>query len=182
MPGSCLAKHTSLLVHLCSCLHLWNVTNKFTYSSDQKYCMFRSWRITYCPPGISSRPWPCWSWWASSTPAPRWCPRTWGGPPRPQTPSLSLPSEPAGTPVVNWNLFGRKSKDTKGVNVIRNRASFNNNCKNNSALNYRVTHHVYSSLPLTSKHKFRFGLTRAGLKSTGGLNQRDVSPCSLYTS
>ena len=55
-----------------------------------------------------------------------------------------------------------------------------------AALFYRVTHHVDSNLPLTSKQKFRFGLARSGLArpirnfvlmSTGGLNQRDVSPC-----
>ena len=29
-------------------------------------------------------------------------------------------------------------------------------------LMYRVTHHVVQNLPLTSKHKFRFGLARPG--------------------
>ena len=51
---------------------------------------------------------------------------------------------------------------------------------------YRVTHHVDSNLQLTSNQKFHFGLARSDrpgqngtfvLKSTGGLNQRDVSPC-----
>ena len=28
-----------------------------------------------------------------------------------------------------------------------------------ATLHYRVTHHVGQNLPLTSKHKFRFGLT-----------------------
>ena len=54
---------------------------------------------------------------------------------------------------------------------------------------YRVTHQVVTNLPLTSKHKFRFGLACPGLArpkrnccfdvkmSTGGSSQPDVSPC-----
>ena len=45
---------------------------------------------------------------------------------------------------------------------------------------YRVTHHIDSNLPLTSKQKVHFGLTRSGtfaLMSTRGLNQRNVPPC-----
>ena len=55
---------------------------------------------------------------------------------------------------------------------------------------YRVIHHVDSNLPLTTKEKFCFDLacpdlTWPGqnrtfvLTSMGGLNQRDVSPCTL---
>ena len=55
-------------------------------------------------------------------------------------------------------------------------------------VSYRVTHLLDSNLPLTSKHKFRIGLAWPALTwpgqngtfvlmSTGGLNQRDVSPC-----
>ena len=48
---------------------------------------------------------------------------------------------------------------------------------------YMVTHQVDSNLPLTTKQKWRFctwaSYRNFVLMSTGGLNQRDVSPCSL---
>ena len=53
----------------------------------------------------------------------------------------------------------------------------------NHCTHYTVTHLVEPSLPLTSKQKFHFGLSRSGqnerfvLMSTGGLAQPDVSPC-----
>ena len=48
-----------------------------------------------------------------------------------------------------------------------------------SLMLYRVTIHLGTNLPLTSKHKFRFSmrLMYFVLVSTGGLDQRDVSPC-----
>ena len=58
--------------------------------------------------------------------------------------------------------------------------------KNYFLAQFRVTNHVVQNLPLISKQKFCFGLAWPGqsktfvLKSTGGLWQRDVSPCIYY--
>ena len=62
-------------------------------------------------------------------------------------------------------------------------------CWAKKALKYRVTIQVGPKLPLTSKQKFRFGLTRPGqarpgqsgtivLKSTGGSVLPEWSPCN----
>ena len=51
---------------------------------------------------------------------------------------------------------------------------------------YRVTHHVGPNLQLKPKQKFRFNMrpmyynTTYVLVSTGGLDQRDVSPCTVF--
>ena len=43
-----------------------------------------------------------------------------------------------------------------------------------------MTHHVGPNLLLTSKQKFHFSMRLFVLVSTGGLDQRDVSPCVIH--
>ena len=84
------------------------------------------------------------------------------------------PINPLPPATSSTDLIQRKDEDISAKKV----------CHESRWTNYRVTHQVVQNLPLTSKHKFRFGLAWLGqsgtfvFKSMGGFAQPDVSPCT----
>ena len=82
------------------------------------------------------------------------------------------PINPLPPATSSTDLIQRKDEDISAKKV----------CHESRWTNYRVTHQVVQNLPLTSKHKFWFGLAWLGqngtfvLKSRGGFAQPDVTP------